>query len=179
MTKLLRAIADEAEQNRLSFLVIGGTAVNALGHARLTLDLDLLIPRRDVETWAVLLGKLGYTRTPEQTAFAQFTPALAGMWPVDLMLVSEQTFDRMYSEACDKEIDGVAVKLPSPLHLIALKLHALRHGKPSRYAKDFTDLVELIHLSKMDVNSEPFRRVCDSVGTQELYEQIRRAIEPG
>ena len=60
-----------------------------------------------------------------------------------------------------------------------MKLHALRHGKPARHAKDFTDLVEVIHLSKIDINGEAFRRVCDSVGTQELYEQIRRAVEEG
>jgi hypothetical protein len=179
MTKLLRAIVDEAAQARLRFLVIGGTAVNAFGHARLTLDLDLLIERSDVEHWTVLLEKLGYTRIPEQTLFAQFTPAFAGMWPVDLMLVTQQTFERMYAEACDKDIDGVAVKLPSPLHLIAMKLHALRHGRPARQAKDFTDLVEVIHLTRIDVTGEAFRRVCDSVGTKELYEQIRRAVEEG
>lgn len=176
MTRLLRVIVDEASQHHLSFLVIGGTAVNAFGHARMTLDLDLLIPRRDVKLWTALLEKLGYKRIPEQVVFAQFVPPFEGMWPVDLMLVSEETFDKMYAEAREKLIDDIPVRVPSPLHLIAMKLHALRHGKPEREAKDLTDVFELVHLNKVDVQSDAFRAVCEKFGTTELYERIRQAI---
>jgi len=176
MTQLLRAIVDEAAQNHLPFIIIGGTAVNAFGHARMTLDLDLVIPRSDVELWSSLLGKLGYRRVPGQILFAQFAPPFEGMWPVDLMLVNEETFARLSAEACEKVINGIAVKVPSPLHLIAMKLHALRHGKPEREAKDLTDVFELIHLSNVDVNGDVFRALCEKFGTKELYERIRRAI---
>ena len=174
--QLLRVIVDEAGAARLPFLVIGGTAVNALGHARLTLDLDLLIPRRDVERWAALLGKLGYTRNPEQIAFAQFTPPLEGMWPVDLMLVADGTFDKLSAAACAKVVNGISIQVPAPLHLIAMKLHALRHGKPEREAKDLTDIYELVQLNDIDVTSDVFRSLCESYGTTELYERIRRAL---
>ena len=93
--QLLRAIVEESHQARLAFFVIGGIAMNVSGHARLTFDLDLLIPRRDVEEWTALAEKLGHARIPEQTAFAQFAPPLKNMWPVDLMLVSAETFGKM------------------------------------------------------------------------------------
>jgi hypothetical protein len=60
--QLLGAIVDEASNARLPFVVIGGTAVNAFGHARLTLDLDLLVPRRDIQGWEALLAKFGFLR---------------------------------------------------------------------------------------------------------------------
>ena len=176
MTRLLRAIVDEASQHHLPFLVIGGTAVNAFGHARLTLDLDLLIPRRDAELWTSLLEKLGYQRIPEQTVFAQFAPPFDGMRPVDFMLVNQEKFDKMSAEACEKLIDGIPLRVPSPLHLIAMKLHALRHGKPEREAKDLTDIFELIHLNNVDAMSDAFRAWCEKFGTRELYERIRQAI---
>jgi len=98
------------------------------------------------------------------------------MWPVDLMLVNQETFDKMSVEAREKLIDGIAIKVPSPLHLIAMKLHALRHGKPEREAKDLTDVFELIHLNDVDVKSDAFRALCEKFGTTELYERIRQAI---
>ena len=175
--QLLRAIVDEASNARLPFVVIGGTAVNAFGHARLTLDLDLLVPRRDVQAWESLLGKFGYLRVHhEQTGFAQFVPPLTNMWPVDVMLVNDDTFNRMFGEAGEKIFNDVTIKVPSPLHLIALKLHALKHGKPEREAKDLTDLVEIVRLSHIDVGSEAFRILCEKYATTEWYERIRRAV---
>jgi hypothetical protein len=176
MTQLLRAIVDEATAARLPFLVIGGTAVNALGHARLTLDLDLMIPRRDVELWSALLERIGYRRIPEQIAFAQFSPPFEGMWPVDLMLVNDSTFQKASAAACDKVIDGIPVKVPAVLDLIAMKLHALRYGKPDREAKDLTDIYELVQFHGIDVTSDLFRTVCDKYGTTQLYERIQRAL---
>lgn len=174
--KILRAITDEARSARLPFIVIGGAAVNAWGHARLTLDLDLLIPRSDVSAWEVLLQQFGYVRIPEQTAFAQFVPPLKDMWPVDLMLVDDDTFKKMSAEAVEKIVDGVTLKVPSPLHLIALKLHALKHGKPERDAKDLTDVFELVRLGHIEVSSDTFRALCEKYATNEIYEKIRRAV---
>lgn len=177
MNKLLRAILNEAQSAHLRSLVIGGAAVNAFGHPRLTYDLDLLVRRDDVERWATIMEKLGYKRVPEQITFAQFMPPLGGMPPVDLMLVNDSTFDKMFSSAVTKEMNDVTIKVPAPLHLIALKLHALRHGKLERRAKDLDDTIQLILLNRLDVQGTAFREACERFGTPELYEEIRTIIE--
>jgi hypothetical protein len=175
--QLLGAIVDEASNARLPFVVIGGTAVNAFGHARLTLDLDLLVPRRDIQGWEALLAKFGFLRVNhEQPGFAQFVPPFKDVWPVDLMLVNDDTFNQMFGEASEKVFNGVTIKVPSPLHLIALKLHALKHGKPEREAKDLTDLIEIVRLSHIDIGNEAFRTLCEKYATTEWYERIRRAV---
>lgn len=61
----LVAITDEAEQNGLRFLIIGGLAVSAYGHVRSTADADFAIPRRDLDAWKGLLSKFGYSLAHE------------------------------------------------------------------------------------------------------------------
>ena len=177
MNKLLRAILDESRSANLLSLVIGGVAVNAFGHPRMTYDIDLLIRRDDVERWVAIMEKLGYRRVPEQVTFAQFMPPLTGMPPVDLMLVNDSTFDKMFSSGVMKEMNGLKIKVPAPLHLIALKLHVLHHGKLERRAKDMDDTIQLILLNRIDVRSEAFTEACERFGTPEIYEEIRKAVE--
>jgi hypothetical protein len=97
--KELAAIADEAVEARLPFLIIGGLAVNAYGHTRTTYDADFLIPRRDLPAWKALLQKFGYVVRHEQETFTQFQAPLNGMRPVDLMLVNDRTFEKLSREA--------------------------------------------------------------------------------
>jgi hypothetical protein len=177
MNKLLRAILDEAQSAHLRSLVIGGAAVNAFGYPRITYDLDLLVRRNDVERWAGIMEKLSYKRVPEQVTFAQFMPPLGGMPPVDLILVNDSTFEKMFISAVAKEMNGLAINVPAPLHLVSLKLHALRHGKLERRAKDLDDTIQLILLNRIDVRGTAFREACERFGTPELYEEIRKIIE--
>jgi len=70
--------------------------------------------------------------TQERSSFAQFSPAQHGAWPVDLMFVKRGTFSPMLAAAREVEMYGVRLKIPSLEHLLALKLHALKHGHIGR-----------------------------------------------
>ena len=177
--KVVSVIIAEAAEANLPFIVIGGLAVAAYGHSRMTLDADFMVPRRDLAAWDALLLKFGYEKFHDQAGFAQFRPPLKEMWPVDLMLVNDETFSKIMTAAEDAEIANRRVKIPSPLHLTALKLHALRHGKPERQAQDFNDIVEVLRLQRVDVSSETFRVTCEKYGTLELYDRIRRSLPSG
>src|SRR4051812_35521623 len=102
----LIAITDEAEQAGLRFLVIGGLAVSAYGHVRSTADADFAIPRRDLDAWKGILSKFGYSLVHEQNAFAQFSPSFTTMWPVDLMLLTDATFEKLNGAANLKTVVG-------------------------------------------------------------------------
>ena len=149
----LPAIADEAEQSRLPFLIIGGLAVSSYGHVRSTADADFAIPRRDLDAWKGLLAKFGYAVKHEQSAFAQFLPPFATMWPVDLMLLNDATFEKLNRAAKMNTIAGKPRPVPCALHLIAMKLHAVRHGSADRRDLDLRDITELIRLEHLVVNA--------------------------
>ena len=173
----LAAIANEATEARLGFVIIGGLAVNSYGHARTTFDADFLIPRRDLGAWKSLLERFGYALRHEQETFVQFTPPLKGMWPIDLMLVNDRTFGKLAGEARLLQIAGRPMPVPAPLHLIALKLHALKHGPVTRKDTDLPDIVELVRLQGIDVESAAFANICEAYGTKELRHEIQKRLE--
>jgi len=171
---IFATIQHEAAKRDLRFLVIGGLAVNMYGYSRDTADLDLLALKDARGAWLELFAGQGYTVFCDRSAFVQLQPPQAGAWPVDLMFVNSDTFSQMVSAASEAEIYGVKLLIPSLAHLLALKVHALKHSHLGRFQKDLLDVDNLIRINKVDVRSEKYRLIFLKYGTQALYEQIVR-----
>ncbi len=164
-----------AEKHRLEFLVIGGFAVNFYGYSRDTADLDILILRDASPAWITLFAGMGYSVLRDAGTFIQFAPPRRGDWPVDLMLVRQESFLPMLRESREAEMYGVRVRIPRLEHLIALKLHALKHTRVHRFLKDFQDVEGLVRVNHLDLQSEKIRQLFLKYGTLDLYEKIVRA----
>ncbi len=173
-----QTIQDEAQKRNLRFLVIGGLAVNMHKFSRDTADLDLLVLKDAREAWLDLFAKLGYVIYADRGVFVQLTPPAAGAWPADLMFVNSDTFSQMMSAALEVDMFGARLSIPSLDHLLALKVHALKHGHLGRFGKDLLDVDNLIRINKVDVRSEKFRLMFLKYGSAELYEKVVRAITP-
>lgn len=100
---LFETISAETKKRDLRFLVIGGLAVNFYGYSRETGDLDLLIHRDSKEQWLTLFSGLNYAVYQEGDGFLQLSPPKDSAWPVDLMLVRENTFGPMHSASREVE----------------------------------------------------------------------------
>ena len=172
----LEHLIGQAIARGLSFVVIGGHAVAAHGYARQTLDLDLLVRDEDRRTWVELLVALGYRVFHEDHAFVQLAPPTAAHWPVDLLLVAEPTFAGVTAEVREVDLGAWRVRIPSLEHLLALKLHALKHARPPRDLKDLTDVVQLADANGLDPRGEPFRTLCLKYATPEIHDRIVRAF---
>jgi predicted nucleotidyltransferase len=171
---LFEDIHVEARKRGLDFLVIGGLAVIFHGHARDTADLDLLIRRDDRTRWLEVLSQLGYAVEHDRENFVQLSPPKQGAWPVDLMLVAGPSFDPMLAASQEVEMYGVKLRIPALEHLLALKLHALKHGHIGRYSKDLLDVEALVRVNSLDMNSEKMRHLFLKYGSLKIYEQISR-----
>lgn len=171
---LLRLISQKANEQQLPFMLIGGYAVMAHGYARSTYDLDFLIRKNQAEDWSKLLESLGFSIHFTGPTFLQFDPPPGEKLPLDAMFVSDETFARMQAEAKLVEADGVATSVVSLSHLVALKCHAIRHGKPHRAMKDIEDLVQLARANKLDLNEPSLRDIILKHGNKELYETLKR-----
>ena len=156
----------------LSYLVIGGHAVNFYCEPRATLDVDILVRRDDHSRWRELLEREGFKLHSAHENFLQFSPPYGIEWRLDLMLVSDATFTKLAADARSGELLGIRTLIPRPEHLIALKLHALKHGHQERFEKDFGDVRALTRNAGLDPQSESFRLLFDQFGTQELYERV-------
>lgn len=169
----LFARLDEAtRQAGLSFLLIGGNAVNAHGFGRTTKDVDLLICVADSEKWVNALESDGYQIEHHGNHFLQLSAAAKDSTPVDFMLVNPATFAQMKAAATTTTIDNYNFLVPSLEHLLALKFHALKHGPSQRGYKDLVDVLSLIDANGIDVRGDKFRALCDKYGNKEIYERI-------
>ena len=171
---LLGAIARVSEEAGLPFLIIGGLAVVEHGYGRTTDDVDLLIRRLDRDTWVEKMAALGYRVWHDGGSFIQFELVSGRGLPVDAMLTQDETFTKLHAEAVHRTVLGVAVRMPSLSHLLALKFHALRHTRGSRGMKDMGDVASLIEANHVDVTTPEFRALCDKYGTRELYDYLQR-----
>jgi len=174
--EILRIINEQASRRGLGFLVVGGHAVCSYGIDRQTGDLDLCVRQADLGAWRTLLADLGYTPFHEKEGFVQLRPPEVGQWPVDLMIVEEATFQGLIADAHPVCFVDTEVPIPSVLHLIAMKLHALRSNLEHRERKDLDDVVSLIEKQDLVVDDESFRDLCGRFGTEEIYEKIRLSL---
>ena len=172
---VFRTIAQKAGNAGLPFLVIGGYAVMAHGFVRATDDLDLLVQSGRRDEWRQLLEGLGMEVYREAPVFMQFNPPAGAGLPVDLMLVAEGVFERMRADAAPACVEGVSFGVVSLLHLIALKCHAVKHGKPLRRIKDTEDLIQLTINNHLDLNEPELRATILKHGDQELYDKLRHS----
>jgi hypothetical protein len=169
-------IHDKARQAGVEFLVIGGHAVNAYCEPRVTLDVDFLVRRDDLGRWKDLLLAEGFKLDYEGPTFVRFNPPYGTDWRLDLMLVNAETFRKLRAAAQTKKLLSIESLVPRPEHLIALKLHALKHGHPERFEKDFIDVVALTRNAGIDPRSPDYWQLFERYGTMELYERVLQRL---
>ena len=168
-------VSQLARDRQLQFLVIGGLAVIHHGYSRETADLDLLVRKSNRSEWLSGLATLGYSLVTDGETFLQLESASQTAWPIDLMLVSDETFAKMHGQALQADFLGTKGLVPCAEHLIALKLHALKHGRIHRFLKDFQDVEGIVRKNRLDLNSEKCREIFLKYGTMDLYEKFVRA----
>ena len=172
---LLQVLEREAPARGVDFIIIGAHAINQYGYSRDTSDVDLLVRRSERDAWLNLFTSLKYTPFSEKPAFLQFKASPEFVWPVDLMFVNEQTWNKMVAEAIWISIGDARCKVPKLLHLIALKVHALKHSHVGRFMKDFQDVEGLIKVNQLNVASDEIREIFQRYGTADLYEKMANA----
>ena len=150
---------------RVRYLVAGGMAVVLYGHARLTIDLDLILDlsRTNVLRFVRAMKVIGYQPRPpvrgedfadlkireswrKEKHMAVFTfdnPGSSSIEVVDVFVCEPLPFRDMYRQKRVQNVRGIKVPLVSMKHLMALKKKAARD-------KDLLDIQELKKLEKWE-----------------------------
>jgi hypothetical protein len=170
------ALAALAETERLDAVLVGGNAVNLHAYSRTTFDVDLLVRELDAERWLAFFKTRGYVisrRTPNFIRL-RFAADPGGALPVDLMLANDETFRKIHSESLRRDVGhDRTLAIPSALHLIAMKLHALHNPRRVERGTDLQDVRHLIKTARLDISSRAFIAILDRYATDE----IRRLIQ--
>jgi Nucleotidyl transferase AbiEii toxin, Type IV TA system len=170
------ALAALAAAEGLETVLVGGNAVNLFAYSRTTFDVDLLVREQDAERWLAFFKARGYAisrRTPNFIRL-RFAADPSGALPVDLMLVTEETYRKIQSESLRRDLgNDLTLAIPSVLHLIAMKLHALHNAQRVERGADLQDVRHLIKTARIDISSPAFTAILDRYATDE----IRRLIQ--
>lgn len=169
------ALAAQAEAEGLDAVLVGGNAVNLHGYSRTTFDVDLLVREQNAESWLAFFQAHGYAISRRTSNFIRlaFTADPGGALPVDLMLVNEDTYRKIHAESLRREVgNDLTLAIPSALHLIAMKLHALRNAQRVERGTDLQDVRHLIKTAGIDVSGPEFTAIMERYASDE----IRRVI---
>jgi len=145
------------------------------GHLRNTFDLDLLIADSALATARSALNNLGYRTYFETDAFLQLQ-APENLPPIDLMIVDDQTFDRIEATANQKMLDGQQIRIPDAIRLIALKLHATRDTARRTTETDWQDIVSLLMVTNRSLEDPELRFIIAQYGGPRARAEINRRI---
>lgn len=113
----------------------------------------------DVEPWLSFFKEHGYAVSHQSANFVrlQFAADPTAALPVDLMLADEHTFQQIKSDSRSADLgNNLMVPIPSPLHLIAMKLHAMRNPQRLASGVDLQDVKHLIAAAAIDPSSKEF-----------------------
>lgn len=170
---LIERLTQEAAKRHMDFLLIGGQAMIHLGYQRLTMDADFLGPQETRDKWEKILSGFGYRLDNRTPAFDQFKHDMP-VWPrVDIMYVDQPTWSNLNNEAGDKVHGKATVRVPSPRHMVALKLHAARSPSRIDADKDWIDIRQLVRRYNLDLEDPEFVKLVIRYGGDQALEKLK------
>ena len=175
-SSVFHLISNLTQQEGVPCVLIGGFAVNYYRVTRSTADIDFLVTKEGLAKIAGQLERAGYAKARTDENFAQFESDQVSLIDIDFVFVDQETLEKIIKEGQRMIIAGQVFMVPSILHLIALKLHAVKGDPKNRLLKDFPDIVRLIKTNGIDHKDPEFRSLCLKYGSQDIYNRIDEAL---
>jgi hypothetical protein len=157
-------------KERFRIAVIGGVALTAYGHPRMTLDLDVVTDAAAQQALIVFMESQGFVTLHRSSGYSNHRHADRNRGRVDFMYVQGETAEKLFASA--KELPGPggrSILVPKPEHLIAMKVQAMRDA-PER---TWQDLVDIAYLFRLDgVNRDEVRQYFERAGLIDKWYEL-------
>jgi hypothetical protein len=153
-------------------MIIGGLSLQAHNYTRQTIDCDCMIRLCDLEAFRAGVAPAGYTEAGRTQAFARFSHRDRSSPPMDVMLVDDATFEKVWAASFEYDWSSARLRVPALLHLVALKLHAVKNN-PERLLKDFADIQELFAANTSVITEADLLSICQRYGPPESFRILR------
>jgi hypothetical protein len=154
--------------------VIGGVALAAYGHPRMTLDLDIVTDAAAQDALIAFMESRGFATLHRSSGYSNHRHTERDRGRVDVMYVRNETADRVFASA--KELPGPQghpILVPKPEHLIAMKAQAMKDA-PERAWQDLVDVAYLLRLEGVD--RDEVRGYFVRAGLEERWRQLDRGL---
>lgn len=88
------------------------------------------------------------------------------------MHLTASAFEKLWQAGREAVLDGVRLRVPKPLHLVALKLHALKQN-PARMGKDWEDIKHLLDMTPREWSDVELSEVAHRYASEHLRAELR------
>jgi Nucleotidyl transferase AbiEii toxin, Type IV TA system len=147
---VLEKLAEFFEERGYPFALIEGIGLAAYGLTRTTLDLDLVVDASAQEEIVRYLESLVYETLYRSTGYSNHEHSSPELGRVDLVYVRGDTSRKLFEAARVTQGPGKRpIRVPSPEHLIAMKVVAMKND-PSRTYQDMADIQFLLRMPGID-----------------------------
>jgi hypothetical protein len=154
--------------------VIGGVALAAYGHPRLTLDLDVVTDAAAQAEVLEMMEARGFSTLHRSPGYTNHRHVERRHGRVDFMYVRDTTADQVFASL--RQLSGPGgrpIPVPRPEHLIAMKVRAIADA-PERMWQDLADIGFLLRLEHVD--REEARGYFIRAGLDEKWRDIEQAL---
>ena len=174
MKSSLDSVAEAAVQLEGRLLLVGGYALQAYGVVRQTMDVDVLVSQADMPALREVLTASRFAVAAETDVFARFRGPTVYQADIDALVVDEATFARLAVGTGQLAVGKHQFAVPALVHLVALKLHAIRNN-PRRELRDLADVMSLLQANAGAVDDAALRDLCARYGPEGIWERLDAA----
>jgi hypothetical protein len=167
---IFKLIAEIFNRNEVQVLLVGGYALNAYKVQRMTFDIDFITTAEGYTRIQNDLALAGYEVFHRSDAFVQLRGNQPGLRDLDFLLTNKQTISQLITDGTSTQIAGEKFNVPSPIHLIAMKLHSISSNS-QREIKDSQDIIQLIKACNLDPESIIIKELFRKYNLMNLYEK--------
>ena len=136
-------------------------------------DADCAMLDRDEPRLTAALSKVGYVRDPPQATFSRYHHLSHQRPVVDAMRTDDRTFSKLFAESRLVTMNECLVRVAAPLHLIAMKLHALKQ-QPDRAYKDWPDICHLLNSHREEWSPAELKALADRYASEHFSAELHR-----
>lgn len=172
LSRALEQVATFLDAHRHRWAVVGGLAMQAYGFSRTTQDVDLVVEATAKNAIVSFMESLGYETLHASGGFSNHVHTDQRLGRVDFVYIDAPTADRLF--AASRRVAGIhgrALVVPTPEHLIAMKVHAAKND-PSRALREMADVEYL--LRQPGVEPQAVRRYFEAAGLLRWYDELTR-----
>jgi hypothetical protein len=162
-------------RHKVQCVLVGGYALIVNKVQRMTFDVDFIVTAADCSRIEPDIIKAGYSVFNRQESFIQFKSEKLGLRDIDFLIGDRQTLEGLITQGKKVVIAGEPFIVPSPEHLIAMKLHSIA-GNRKRELKDFPDVVQLMIANAIDPAKADVKEMFGKYNVMDLYERVVAAI---
>jgi hypothetical protein len=172
---MIREVGQFFEREGFNYAVIGAFALHAYGLTRATRDLDFVTEFPAQQNLIKFLEALGYETLHVSSGYSNHLHRDPAMGRLDFVYVSGDTSRRLLGSARKLLVLAeIAVPVPRPEHLAAMKIHAMKND-PERTFQELADILFLMRLPGID--KMEIRDYFERQGLMDKYNEIQKIIE--